>query len=202
MKAFKNLQSKTLSLYEFEVPFHVPFHSSVILFKYLTFGHNISFCLWNILSNVYNSPSSLLLVCFSKKNLVLLSMHKYAYSSIVFMLKTLLQIGQKNLLGLKNLRYSRVLLGSLAEVVRGLVGLSVLCSDIDGSCIFLCFVVVWTETREKERYLLIHLHHYIRILFLLPSNNIWRLKDRWCLNTTRFYAHFFVFNGFAINCII
>ena len=106
------------------------------------------------------------------------------------------------LLGLKNLCYSRVLLGSLAEVVRGLIGLSVLCSDIDGSCIFLCFVVVWTETREKERYLQIHLHHSIRILFLLPSNNIWRLKDRWCLNTTPFCAHFFVFNGFAVNCII
>ena len=42
-KLLKNLQIKILSLHEFEVRFHSPFHSPIILFHYLTstdFGHN------------------------------------------------------------------------------------------------------------------------------------------------------------------
>ena len=47
-KFLKNLQSKTLSFNEFEVHFHDPIHSSVILFQYLTvtdFGSNFVFFL-------------------------------------------------------------------------------------------------------------------------------------------------------------
>ena len=194
-KLSKNLQSKTLSLHEFEVRFHGPFHSPVTLFQYLTLALiALALALISIFWVMSNdSPSSLLSVCFSKKTLALLSRHKSACSSKIYA-KGVITNWAKTIyvhcLDWKNLRYWRVLLGSLTGVVRSPV-FYVLWSDIDSRCVFsvLCSGVDGNK-RERERYLQI---------LLLSSDKMWRLKDQWCLNTTPFYANFLVFNDLAIN---
>ena len=73
-----------------------------------------------------NSLLSPLSVCFSKKNLVLLSRHKSACSSIVFMLKELLQIGKKALRPLLGLKKSLLQEGSSWKPDRGCKKLCIL----------------------------------------------------------------------------